>query len=142
MKCKFCKSFLLIFMQMMGDGGAHSLLRFTLRSLRQECRPSPLYSDISALFSETAGWGYSSQIETARYLIPVAARPDLVVFTTNQSRVTSLFILRSASFAQTATRGRSTVHRSGIPCAPRALEFRRLGTCARFPSRSFRPRPA
>src|SRR5260370_41674475 len=108
-------------------GGANSFLRFTLRSLRQECRQSPLYSDISALFSETAGWGYSSQIETARYLIPGAARPDLVGFTTNQSRVTSLFILRSASFAQTATRGRSYVTRSVNPGSRRALELCRLG---------------
>ena len=74
----------------MGDGGAHSLLRFTLRSLRQERRPSPLYSDISALFSEIAGWGYSSQIETARYLIPVAARPHLVGLTSHESPVTLL----------------------------------------------------
>ncbi len=46
-----------------GMGGTHSLLHFSSRSLRKECRASSLYSDVSALFLENAGCGGdSSQI--------------------------------------------------------------------------------
>src|SRR5882762_2948725 len=60
----------------------------------------------------------------------------------HQSRVTLLSIPQSAGFARRATHGRSTAHRSGIPCARPSLEFLRLDTCASFPSRWFRLRPA
>ncbi len=44
------------------------------------------------------------------------------------------FIPQSTGSARTATRGRSTVHRSGIPCALPSPEFLRPDTYASFPS--------
>ena len=61
----------------------------------------------------------------------------------HQSPVTTLlFIPQSAGSARTATRGRSTVHRSGIPCALPSPEFLRPDTYASFPSIWFRLRLA
>src|SRR5216684_192292 len=109
---------------------AHSLaISCTFLHLRK----SQLFSFHGIAHSSTKnrGWGTPA----ASTLTPARITESDAQIAGSQSRVTLLFIPQSAGFARTATRCRSTVHRSGTPCVPPYREFLRHDTCASFPSR-------